>query len=104
MPVNGKAAGPSFDKVAHTLLFCFVSINACFYFINNKKHFLIAMLFILTLPLMTEYVQTFIPGRNFENLDILADCIGIILGALIYFLLNTPLLKFYSFLGETQPA
>lgn len=102
MPINGKAAGPSFDKLAHILLFAFVSLNACFYFINNKNRFIKSLIFISILPVSTEYIQDFIPGRNFENMDILADIGGILLGILIYHLFNKTLLKTYSLLGERQ--
>lgn len=100
LPVDGKAAGPSLDKLAHFLLFAFVSMNACYYFINDKKAMWLVSIFIATLPFGTEYIQSFIDGRNYDNLDIIADIIGIIAGIISYFLFKNLIRKIYSLLGE----
>lgn len=61
---------------------------------------LVASLFITLLPWTTEYIQTFIDGRNYDKLDIVADVIGIFVGALIYFLFKDLIRKIYSLFGE----
>ncbi len=77
-------------------------MNACFYFLANKKSWTLSMIFVCLLPITTEYFQTFIPGRNFENLDIFADLIGIGVGVISYFLFKTAIVKIYHFFGENQ--
>lgn len=110
MPINGKAAGPSFDKLVHLLLFAFVSMNACFYFLPetkvsiNNRRFLLVALFVNALPFTTEYIQSFIPGRHFENLDLVADWIGIGVGIIIFFVFKKLITKIYSTFGEHRPA
>lgn len=100
LPVDGNSAGQSLDKVVHFLLFAFVSMNACYYFIKNKAALMMASTFIAILPFGTEYLQSFIDGRNYDNMDIVADVIGIIAGVIIYFVFKKLIVKVYSLFGE----
>jgi len=100
MPINGEAPGPSFDKIAHVLLFAFVSMNVCFYFLSNKNHLILVSIFICTLPFLTEFLQKYIQGRNFDVNDIMADVLGIFFGIIIYFLFKNLIIKVYTLLGE----
>ena len=99
-PFNGKVTGASYDKLAHLLLFAFVSMNTFFYFFTNKKLLVFNLIFVFSLPLTTEILQLFIKGRHFEVNDIIADTLGILFGALIYFLLKSLITKIYGLLGE----
>ncbi len=62
--------------------------------------FLSASAFIAILPFGTEFLQSFIDGRNYDNLDIVADVIGIIAGVVIYFVFKKLIVKVYSLFGE----
>lgn len=99
-PFDGKVTGASYDKLAHFLLFAFVSMNTFFYFFTNKRLFVFNSIFVCSLPFTTEYLQTFIKGRNFEINDIIADALGILFGALFYFVFKNLIAKIYALLGE----
>ena len=102
MPVDGKAPGPSIDKLAHALLFLGVTLNACFYFLENKKHLIPVSLLIFMLPFATEYIQSHIPGRAFDTKDIIADFVGILLAIPIYQIFKKQIFKIFELLGETS--
>jgi len=100
MPLSGKGGGLSFDKLAHFLLFFFVTINTVFYFSKDNKQLFLVMLFIATLPFVTEIGQIYIKGRNFDYMDILADYLGLAFGVLLFFLVKKQCIQFFKFLGE----
>ena len=83
IPGNGKIAGVYVDKVVHVLIFFFLSMNIGFRFQNSKK-LRIALSCAVFLALITEVFQLFIPGRNLELFDMIANCIGIFCGIYIY--------------------
>lgn len=82
-PGNGKFAGNYLDKVAHFLIFfnLGIQISSCF---KNRTNLIFAIMAGIAFGVLTEVIQQFIPGRNFEVLDILADSLGVILGVLLY--------------------
>lgn len=82
-PGNGKILGNYLDKVVHFVVFFFLSINICFKFQKNEK--LIEVMFWgILFGLLTEVIQQFIPGRNMDHYDGIADSLGIIIGYYIY--------------------
>ena len=99
-PIDGKVSGASYDKLAHILLFAFVSLNAVFYFSKNTKLLCIVFSLIGLLPILTELVQSLIPGRNYDTLDIIADYIGLVLGVIIFVFLKKQFIFIYSLFGD----
>lgn len=82
---------PSFsDKYIHFMeYFIFGFLLARSYMHASTANFrryyiLLAVLTGAMCGLMDEYYQTFVPLRGLEALDLLADCLGILSGALIY--------------------
>lgn len=88
-PGNGKFAGDYIDKIVHFLIFFNLSLNICYKHQNNNNRFKALFLAVL-LGLGTEFLQLYIPGRNMEFLDVVADTMGVVLG---YFLYNVYKLK-----------
>jgi VanZ family protein len=71
---------PFFDKLVHVALFSFLT----FCWLNAtrapfERAFILVAL--LLFAWMIEYIQSFIPGRSFELVDILADAGGMALAA-----------------------
>ena len=83
MPGNGKIAGNYLDKVAHFLLFFFAALNLLHSLIDKGKITELLLGFIL-LGLLTEVIQQFIPGRNMDLYDGVADTLGIVASYFIY--------------------
>lgn len=82
-PGNGKIAGDYFDKVAHFIIFFFLSINICYKYQKNEK-LIEAIFWGIILGFTTEVIQQFIPGRNMDIYDGIADTLGIISGYYFY--------------------
>ena len=66
------------DKTNHALAFAALSFSARFAF---PRHFWPSMFALAAFGLAIEAVQFFLPSRNSEWFDLLADVIGIALGA-----------------------
>ncbi len=99
-PFEGNKSGPGYDKVVHILLFAFVSVNAYFYFSKDKKQLILVLAIIASLPVLTEVIQHFIPYRNFDWKDIIADYVGLVVGWGIFVLLKKPIIGIYKLLGD----
>lgn len=83
MPVNGKMAGNYLDKLAHFLIFLNLSINICYRF-QQPKNLIPMLMWGILFGLMTEVIQQFVPGRNMDMLDGIADTLGMISGYYLY--------------------
>jgi len=81
-PGNGKIAGNYLDKVAHFLLFAFMAYQA-FNALENKEEISSVIVWLVLLGFLTEFLQQFIPGRNMDFYDALADTMGVV--AAFYF-------------------
>jgi len=73
-PSKSPQLMPHFDKVIHFTLFMFWGFYNSKSFKKTKFLFLTAFFIAVT----TELGQILIPKRNFEGLDILADCFGLV--------------------------
>ena len=82
-PGNGKIAGNYLDKVAHFLLFAFLAYQSLKALIHKKENTEIIIWTVL-LGFLTEYLQQFIPGRNMDFYDALADSIGVFCAFYLY--------------------
>jgi len=100
MPLTGKGGGPSFDKLAHFLLFFFVAINVLFYFSKNTKQLIIVLIIVGTLPVLTEEVQNHITGRNYDTKDIVADYLGLFTGLAFFLVFKKQCIAIYKFFGD----
>lgn len=72
------------DKLIHFLyyipggFFCFLYLNR--YEVRSKK---LSFLLCIIISLVDEFIQSFIPGRHSDILDVFADSLGIALGILL---------------------
>ncbi len=83
MPGNGKIAGNILDKIVHFLIFFFLAINITYSFQKSPKLYFYLFLAVI-LGGLTEYLQQFVPGRNMDWVDGIADTLGVILAYLVY--------------------
>ena len=73
------------DKVAH--FFTYFTLTFIALLSSNQKHSLLSILAIqILVGICLEVTQAFIPGRTPEFLDVLANSLGVLFGALVYFL------------------
>ena len=76
---------PFTDKVAHFITYMFLTFIALIS--STQKH---SVLMILALQILigvfVEFAQSFTPDRTPELLDVLANSLGVLVGALVYFL------------------
>lgn len=72
----------NWDKANHFIAFFTLYLTLSFGYPNLKifKKSILLVLF----GLQIEIVQYFIPNRQFSLLDMLADCIGIVIGIIIF--------------------
>lgn len=93
-PGNGNIAGNNLDKLVHIFVFLILSINISFKYYKTEKITGVILLAIL-FGLMTEFTQQFIPGRNMDFYDGVADTLGIIGGYYLYRILQIQLDKVF---------
>jgi len=97
-PANGKMLGSYLDKVGHFMIFFFLAINLCYKYQKNEA--LIGVLFGgILFGFLTEILQQFIPGRNMDIYDAIADTLGIIVGYYFYSSYKFKLDKFIMKVG-----
>lgn len=91
--VSPKFNIPNFDKIVHTGLFTAHAYLMVMYLISRDSrsdHLLriagTAIILSFSFGLLIEIIQTFIPERNFEILDLMADFFGILTGILIFYI------------------
>ena len=75
-PGNGKIAGNYLDKVVHFSIFAFMTFQGLKALVDKSKKTELVLWCVL-LGLMTEVLQQFIPGRNMEMYDGIADTLGV---------------------------
>jgi VanZ family protein len=80
-PGNGKTLG-HWDKVIHFLSYFFLSIPIALLHPKDWKLYS-GLFFSILMGITIEYIQQYIPGRNFELTDILANSLGSISGIII---------------------
>ncbi len=87
-----------FRKVCHALSYLVLAILVLNYVvrvINNKVCLYYAISFIVCIiyASLDEYHQTFVNGRTGQFSDVVIDCLGVILGCIIFSLINKKRLK-----------
>jgi len=75
----------SFDFPIHVLEFFPLGILAVLFLkeLNLRNPFLFSFIFSILYAISDEIHQTFIPGRNASVKDVVADCVGILIGLYI---------------------
>jgi len=74
------------DKIFHFTAYVILAILWGFYFFigNYKKGILISFMATLIFGVVLEFVQEVVnPLRNYDNLDLLANCIGVVVGTIV---------------------
>ena len=69
------------NNLLYALGFIFLSISA--YLSQNFKSQRHIFFFLVSYAIIIEFIQFFLPYRNYSNLDIIADLIGIISGLIL---------------------
>ena len=82
-PSNGKYSVNYIDKLVHFSLFMVLSINICYKYQKDKIRFE-AIIWAIFFGLLTEVIQQFIPGRDMDIYDGIADTLCVIAGYYIY--------------------
>jgi VanZ family protein len=84
------AALGSWDKLGHLLVYCLFALLA-HRAVRSARHYLLACLAILAYSAMLEFLQSMVPGRFMSVNDLLANAVGICLGAVIARQLMVPI-------------
>lgn len=87
---------PHLDKVLHLLAYVILAVFWCFYFLNSgiKKALKTSLTATLVFGILLESVQEWInPLRMFDLLDLLANCIGVVIGTIIVHYLSKSKVK-----------
>jgi VanZ family protein len=82
-PSYGEFSINYIDKIVHFGLFLILTINACYKYRTYEKK-IEAVIWIIFFGLVTEVIQQFIPGRDMDIYDGLADTLGVIFGYYFY--------------------
>ena len=82
-PGNGKVSIVYFDKFIHFSMFLALSINACYRYRKDSKR-LEVLIWIILFGLLIEVAQQFVPHRDMDLYDGIADTIGVIAGYYLY--------------------
>ena len=73
---------PHFDKMAHAGMWAVMSMLGIAS-VSTRQQLLWVVGFLCVLGAATESIQTVVPGRSFEWLDLAADCAGAVLIAAV---------------------
>lgn len=71
------------DMAMHSSYFCVVTLILRFTYFK-ETHALIFFTLLFIAAVVLELLQTWIPKRSFTLLDIMSNCIGIVLGIAVY--------------------
>lgn len=73
------------DKVGHFIGYGILSLNTFLVFgFRSKWHTTFILLFLIGWGVLMEWLQGFVPGRDVSGLDIVANAIGVAIGAVLY--------------------
>lgn len=86
------------DKLVHFGLFLFLSINICYKYQQNEK-LIEVILWAIFFGLLTEFFQQFVPARDMDIYDGIADTLGVIAGYYFYRIRRVKLDKILLKLG-----
>lgn len=70
------------DKVVHAVLFALIGLLAARGWADNRRHLAVVLLGCVCLALLTEFLQTWVPDRDSNWADGVANLLGLTLGAI----------------------
>ncbi len=91
-PSPPKGVDLGWDKLNHATAFAALTVAGCFAFPGSWRTVLAVLLGLLALGGLIEVVQYFVPGRSCDLLDVVADAVGMAVGATVA-LLTTKLAR-----------
>jgi VanZ family protein len=71
------------DKLNHATAFAALTISGCFAFPGSRKVVLLVLLGVVALGGLIEILQAYVPGRDSDWFDLVADSVGMLFGAFI---------------------
>lgn len=80
-PSGGRGLD-NLDKVVHLLVYYIFAVLA-YRMLGDKRHYLLLCLGVIAYGGLLELGQSFVPGRDMSGYDLLANTIGVVLGALV---------------------
>ena len=86
------------DYLIHFVSFCFLSLLYCLWFANvklkiNISYLIYAIAPSIILAFILEYVQQYVEGRSYNEIDFLFNGLGALSGLFIYFFFSRSLEK-----------
>jgi VanZ family protein len=79
---GGNQSVEHLDKVVHLLVYYIFAVLG-YRMLANKRHYLYMCLGIVAYSGLIELSQSYIPGREMSAFDLLANIVGVALGALV---------------------
>ena len=79
---GGNQSVEHLDKVVHLLVYYIFAVLG-YRMLANKRHYLYMCLGIVAYSGLIELGQSYIPGREMSALDLVANIVGVALGALV---------------------
>ena len=79
---GGSQSVEHLDKVVHLLVYYIFAVLG-YRMLANKRHYLYMCFGIVAYSGLIELGQSYIPGREMSMLDLLANIVGVALGALV---------------------
>lgn len=80
-PTKGTSLG--WDKLNHAVAFAALTVSGCLGFPGSRRTVLALLLALLAFGGLIEVLQYFVPGRDSEWADLLADAVGLGCGAVL---------------------
>ena len=74
-----------YDSYIHFIMYFILGL---FVLIEEKKNYLLKLVFVLIIPLLTEYLQNFIVLRRSDLIDLYYNYLGLIFGILTMILIR----------------
>ena len=80
-PAPPHALDLGWDKLNHAAAFAALTVSGCFGFPGSRRTVLVVLIGLLGFGGLIEILQAFVPGRDCDWHDLLADAVGIAAGA-----------------------
>jgi VanZ family protein len=79
-PAPPKTIDLGWDKLNHTGAFAALTLSGCFAFPDSRRAMLVLLFSLLALGGLIEILQSYVPGREGDWYDLLADALGMAVG------------------------
>ncbi|MEO8152344.1 MAG: VanZ family protein [Rhizobacter sp.] len=79
-PAPPKTLSLGWDKANHAAAFAALTLAGCFGFQGSRRVVLAVLLALLAFGGLIEILQAYVPGRDSDWADLLADTVGIVCG------------------------